>query len=350
MKQSAEHRKFGRLGILSGAVTAALFLTAAPVTSNEIFSIGTHPIGASYHGMGVGLAKVLSEKTKHRFIVKPYAGTNAWMPLLDSGEVQFASINGLDVAWAYAGEVGFDKPYRGFRLVVQGNLPIVTIGVRRDSGIEKLADLRGKRVASNYGGNQVISRYFDNYLYSAKMSWDDVKATPVPDIVSGMRALRESRVDAAFFGDPNNPASLEAHSAVGLRALDFADLSPEKIDQIPPSVMANLKKTLPSASIVKGRKGHGILDRDVSLVQVSIYFAANQKVSTDTVYEITKALFENDKELQPHHPWLRTWKAETMINEDPPAPYHEGAIRYFKEIGKWTPVLEANQKKLLEGS
>lgn len=341
-----------RLGQVFAAIPVCTLLIAGATNApaQEMLSIATMPIGSAYHGMGAGIAKVLTGATPHRFVVKPYAGTNAWMPVLEVGDIQLGAINGLDAAWAHRGESGYKAPVRKLRLIVLGNSPIVTFGVLRDSPIKSLADLKGKRVASGYGGSQVISRYLDNYLFSVNFTWNDVQPVPVPDYVSGMRALREGRTDAAFLSDPNTALPLEVDAAVGLRPLNFADMPPAKVNEIPKNVLDNLSKTLPSASPAIGHKGYGYLKEDATMLKVGIYLATSTDVDEKIIYDVTKALFEKDTELAQYHPWLKDWKAATMANEDPPAPYHEGAVRYLKETGRWTPKLEANQKRLLEGN
>ncbi len=74
---------------------------------------------------------------------------------------------------------------------------------------------------------------------------------------------------------------------------------------------------------------------------------ASAKLSADAAYEITKTLYENDKELWPLHMFLKEWTQKTMFEPNPPAPYHEGAVRFWKKKGLWTPEAEANQKRLL---
>src|SRR3990172_265578 len=59
---------------------------AAPVgTPKETnIAIGTHSVGGAYYASGSGLAKVISEHSTMKAVVKPHAGPNAWMPQLDN--------------------------------------------------------------------------------------------------------------------------------------------------------------------------------------------------------------------------------------------------------------------------
>ena len=66
----------------------------------------------------------------------------------------------------------------------------------------------------------------------------------------------------------------------------------------------------------------------------------------DVVYHFTKAFFENLKQFYPVHASAKEYTLKGSL-EDPTIPFHPGAIRYYKEVGMWTPELEATQKELL---
>lgn len=330
--------------------TAAPKAEAKPAASKDLpstIALGTSPTGAAYNSTATGVAKVASQFSPIKVIVKPTAGPNVWAPMLDSGEVHLGVGAGLDAGWAYTGGTGYDKAYKNIRVLLQGNQ--IVIGgfiVRADSDIKSIKDLKGKRVASEYGGNKLMHVHATVFLESVGLTWNDVTPVPVTDINNGQKALREGRVDACFGGSPNTATTLETDAAIGVRALNFGDIPPEEADKVPPDLVAKLRKHLPGEQVIKVKK-EGYLKSDATLYQHAIYLWASAKLSPDAAYEITKALYENDKELQPIYDWLKGWKQATMFNPDPPAPYHDGAIRFWKEKGLWTPEAEANQKKLL---
>jgi TRAP transporter TAXI family solute receptor len=60
---------------------------------------------------------------------------------------------------------------------------------------------------------------------------------------------------------------------------------------------------------------------------------ATSKTSSDTVYQVVKAVFDNFDEFKKLHPALAHLKPESMIKDGLSAPLHEGAVRYYKEKG-----------------
>lgn len=319
----------------------------APKDLPATVGMGTYAVGSTGYIVGTGLAKVVSEFSPIKVISQPTAGPNAFVPLMESGDLQLGLQTGNDVGWAYTGGTGYDKPYKSIRVLVRGHdIPTVPLVVRADSGIKSTKELRGKRVAGEYGGAKSILAVVTAGLEAGGLTWDDVNIIPVPDPTTANRSLQEGRLDACFGGNPGGAQYLEIDAAVPLHALNFGDLPPEQANNPPEELVATLKKHQPAASVYLQKK-EGYLKGDTTIIIYPYWFTATADLSEDAAYVITKVIYENDKELHPIHQLLSLWKQETMFDPYPNAPYHEGAIRFWKELGVWTPEAEENQKKLL---
>jgi len=63
---------------------------------------------------------------------------------------------------------------------------------------------------------------------------------------------------------------------------------------------------------------------------------ASSEMSEDTVYEITKAMFENIADLRAVHPAANQTEISFTLSASP-IPLHPGAIRYYEETGATIP-------------
>jgi TRAP transporter TAXI family solute receptor len=62
------------------------------------------------------------------------------------------------------------------------------------------------------------------------------------------------------------------------------------------------------------------------------YLATHEGMKEETVYQMTKAIFENLPDLAAAHAAARSIKLENAL-DGMPLPLHPGAARYFKEKG-----------------
>jgi TRAP-type uncharacterized transport system substrate-binding protein len=62
----------------------------------------------------------------------------------------------------------------------------------------------------------------------------------------------------------------------------------------------------------------------------------SSETSDDTIYAITKAMFDNIADLQAVHPAANQTTVELALTASP-IPLHLGAIRYYEEIGETVP-------------
>jgi uncharacterized protein len=228
---------------------------------SEVF-MGTHRPGTSYHAMGMGLAKVVSEALPMRVSVRPYTGPGAWLPIMERGDLEIGVVSLNDATWAFEGLPAFvPKPMKNVRLVARGNWleGVMGIIVRRTSPYQKITDMRGLRVTSGFGPNPISRALVEAWLDSVGMTWDDVRKVPVTGVTEAAKALQEGRADGAFGAVPFTAYVQALHAAVPIRALPYADASPEECTRIDPDKAA---KIIPASEVVAFARPDGEILKD----------------------------------------------------------------------------------------
>jgi len=310
--------------------------------------IGTLRPGTGYHSMGMGLSKVLSDKLPMRVSVRPYTGPSAWLPLMDRGRLEFGAISLNDVIWAFDGNPAFvAHRIKNVRLVARGNWleGVMGIIVRSDSPFNKISDLRGKRVTSDFGPNLIAGMLVEAWLDSAGMTWDDVKKVPVTGVVPSATALQEGRVDGAFGAVPYSGFIQALAASVPIRALPYADASPQECARI---AADKAEKIIPASEVVVfARKNAPVLKGAYCSIRHPSSLVAGASVPDEVTYQVVKTIWNNLDALAPLSPWLRGWSQKQMFWAKATVPYHPGAIRFFKEQGLWTAETEKRQQELL---
>jgi len=90
---------------------------------------------------------------------------------------------------------------------------------------------------------------------------------------------------------------------------------------------------------------------DTLLMASPINMVASTHMSDEAAYQILKAVWNNYDKYKDVHPWARLWThkkmTENLVNSV--APFHAGAVRFYKELGIWSDAAEKHQQKLLAG-
>jgi len=311
----------------------------------------TSPIGTSVNTIGNAIASVISLNSDVQISVQPVAGMNVWLPQIDLGQSGLGSDAAPEMVWAFEGKAdyGYKQPVKDIRMMVRGNYISVTgLVVRADSGIKSVADLKGKRVAGGYPA-AVFARVTTEAVLAANgMSMSDVKEVPVATIVAGMEALRDNRVDATFALVPSSPIMMETHNSVGLHALNLLDNTrPDEINTVPENVFNEISSRIPGSELTVV-KPEGYIANDTVAFKYPLYLVSSSQISEDAVYTMMDTLWNHYEDLHPIHPWLQEWTPEQFFDPHPTLPYHEGAVKFFKEKGLWNDDVEKIQQELLK--
>jgi len=311
-------------------------------------SIGTTPVGASINSVGNGIASVVSKNSDVRLTVKPFNGISGWGPSLDKGEIDLGSATAPEIAWAFKGEQGFNA-MKNIRLLVRGNyIPTSGFVVREDSGIKSNADLKGKRISSDYPGSASAVLLLEAVLAANGLSWDDVKKVPTTSLAAGMESLQNNRLDATYAMAPSTPVVQEVNNSVPLKSFSIIDgVKPVDIDSVKDDVIKEFTSRVPGTRLTVV-KPSGYIKEETVGVEYPLQVVSSAHLTDDTVYVLLETLWAHYKELQPIHAWLQTWTPEQMFDPNPTVPYHPGAVKFFKDKGLWTDEVDKIQEELLK--
>ncbi len=307
-------------------------------------TLGTNPPGTVFYTMASGLAKVVSEAGPFRMTLQPYTGTSTFLPLLNSGEIEFGIVNAVDMGLTYRGpsfKIGGRNPFPhspNVRLVMRGSPLMVGLLVRKDSPIHTVYDVKGRRMTGEYPAHLAVWFNMFGHLASAGYTWDDVKVVPVPAVNDGVDALVQGRADVTEHAI-NSAKIREADAAVGVRHVSI-DCSPEG--------QARLRRAVPGyyGRVVKAGQAAAVVE-DTCFIAYDIYLSAGKATADAAVEAALKAIWDHTDRLVPIHPLFKEWTRERAVDPDVTIPYHPGAVRFYKEKGVWTAAMEQAQQKLL---
>jgi TRAP transporter TAXI family solute receptor len=318
------------LGLVSGWAGAAVPRSA---------TLATHAVGSLYNALGTGLATVISRHTAMTVRVQPHAGPPAWLPAMDKGEMDMGILTSADAVLAYTGSAIYKRPFRNARILVVGGTLQLSFYVAKDSFMETVADLRGKRVPSDFPGIPIVRLSSTAALASAGLTQNDIVKVPVSDLIANAQAFMEGRADTAWFS-VGAPAVEEANARKGgVRFLSIIAT---------PEGLKRMADVYPGSypSVVKAGAATAVA-KDTTFLTNDIYLVAAKELSDEAGYEVVKVLWDFNAELGAAYPALRAWRRDRMVSKNATIPYHPGAVKFFQEKGIWPNDMQALQTKLL---
>jgi hypothetical protein len=290
-------------------------------------SIGTADTGGVYYIYGGGIAKVISAyipDTQATAEVTPGAVDNVKMLQNKSIDLAFTksdiasdSLKGIG-PFANTGKVQV-------RIIAATHADIAHVVVGATSGIDKLEDMKGKRISTSApgSGHELVAL---RLLEAANVSIQDIKRERV-SLSESVNAFKDRKIDGFFF-------------ATGLPAASMLDLSATPgITYKILDVQSYLKRISEKHGLVyidwvipKGT--YSKLENDVKTLAVPVVFVTTEDMDASLVYNITKTMFEKKAELVAVHKEARKLELKSAIAVSS-VPYHPGAIKYYKEQGVW---------------
>src|SRR5436190_107768 len=314
-----------------GFVIAALALSAALIAGAALgqglnIAIATGGTGGVYYPLGGGMANVLSKYVPGmQATARVTGGSVDNLKLIGPQQSEVALVM-VDAALdALKGEDKFNGSpveVRTLMVLYPNRMHVVTID---GTGIERMSDLKGKRVSTGSPGSATEVMAF-RLIEAAGLDKDaDLKRERL-GVAESVNAIKDGKIDAFFWvgGLPTAAVTDLANTPnTKVRLIDHGD-----------AVAAMNKKygnlyvqdTIPKETY----KG---MDADNHQATVMNILVTHESMDDKTAYNIVKTIFDRKDDIVAVHKEAANFKLESQKAAASPIPFHPGAVKYFAEKG-----------------
>ncbi|MFN4090687.1 MAG: TAXI family TRAP transporter solute-binding subunit, partial [Alphaproteobacteria bacterium] len=319
-----------RVGIWAAAsATTALVALGGTLGAAELprtLAVTAYDVGSS--GYSQAIAVGASFKNAYGVTLRVLPGKNdvsRTIPLRD-GKVDF-SFNGIGTYFSQEGVDVFGTRTWGpqnvrILLSAMGD-NCLTVFATTDSGVKTLADLKGKRIA-RVSGSPALNHNIFTHLRFGGLTWDDVTPVDVGGNNAAFDAILNNQADA-FFTTTNSGNILKTQNSP--RGVTFLPLPHDDEEG-----WKRLHEVGPYFSKHTCTESAGNLPAWEAATYPYPVINNYAHHSADTAYAVTKAMFEQAPNFIPAAPAATGYALDRQVF-DWVLPFHEGAIRYYKEIG-----------------
>ncbi len=332
------------LGICILLLIVLVFGTAKGIAADDwpksMIYVGSRAGSAAY-AAGVGISALISKYVGVKTVPEAGAAAKNAM-LLHKKEVHFSNVQSDTCYEAVRGLEQFKEFGKmNIRLMFTPSLTTpCSFIVRRDSGINSVNDLKGKKVMCINPSSPAFTKSADMSFEAVGMTRKDVKAMQFSGFAEAGPALQENRISACIHPHPS--------TGVGPFLQEFNTSVPARLLAAPWEKLEPLLKKYPYFSkAVLSAKDYGEITNSKDLITIGFkdLVVCRGDLPESLVFESMKAIFEHLNELYTYHPVTKSWTDEPLSS--PIVPFHAGAIKYYKEKKLWTKALEETQKRLL---
>jgi TRAP transporter TAXI family solute receptor len=318
-------RTTGRFVTCAIALAAAL-LAGAALAQQKTIAIATGGTGGVYYPLGGGLANILSKNLPgYQATAEVTGGSVDNLKLIGTGQSEVAFSMADAALDAFNGQDKFKSgkvAVRTLMVLYPNRMHVVTI---EGTGIQKMADLKGKRVSTGSPGSATEVMAFRVLEASGLDKDKDMKRERL-GAAESVNAIKDRKIDAFFWvgGLPTAAVTdLGATPGLKIKLIDHSDV----VDKM------NAKYGKLYVTDVIPAKTYPGQDADNNISTVWNILVTNDKMTDDIAYAIVKIIFDKKADLVAVHKEAENVDYKYQIKESSPVPWHPGALKYFAEKG-----------------
>lgn len=296
---------------------------SAPSGDPVYLNMGTGSSGGVFYTFGIGVGTLMGEKTNMQFTVEATKASVENLNLLNTGDIEVATVSFPSSLKAYKGAEPFSSPIDERVLFQMYDNPVHVI-VMADSPYYTMDDLKGKKISIGQPGSgnaQVCYAFLEGLL-----GWVDGEdyTGEYLTYTESVEAFKAGQIDAAIF-DTVNP-----HATI----IDLASWKPIRLIPVDPTVIDASDDPYGSEFFpvtIPGGTYNG-QDEDVVTVGHGNYMVCRADWDEELAYTFVKTVFENLDYMKNVHAAAERLTPELGCNGGG-VPIHPGALRYFEEVG-----------------
>ena len=315
------------IGLVSAGLAIAALLGGAAIAQQQLnIAIATGGTGGVYYPMGGGMANVLSKNLPGMQATARVTGgsvDNLKLIGTEQSEVAFSMVDAaLDALKGEDKFKGNPVEVRTLMVLYPNRMHVVTV---EGTGINKMSDLKGKRVSTGSPGSATEVMAF-RVIEAAGLDKDKDMTRERLGVAESTNAIKDRKIDAYFWvgGLPTAAVTdLGATPGTKIKLIDHSEV----VDKM------NAKYgSIYTAGIIPAKTYPG-QDTDNKISVVQNILVANAKMPDKTAYDIVKTLYEKRADVALAHGEARAIVLETQNKQNTTIPWHPGALKYFTEAG-----------------
>jgi TRAP transporter TAXI family solute receptor len=293
----------------------------------RVVNIVTAPPGGGWYIMGGVLASVINDEVPGvQAVAEASGGAEENVRLVGTGQSNLGFVISKTALQGYEGREPFGQPFTNLRMLL-GNLDVgqIHVVVLEGSALTDICQLKGRRVGVGPSGHGSLANLREIFSAGCGVTFDDI--TPIYlSYDQALSALGDGRLDASvIYVSPPIPAIAEFGATRKYRLLPLTETARDAVVARFPYYM---KTTIPATA-------YSGISQDVPVVGTSNGIMVEAGLPGDLVYQITKATFENIDRIRASYPTLANFSLDVAPTGGL-IPYHDGAIRYYRERGVWS--------------
>jgi uncharacterized protein len=226
---------------------------------------------------------------------------------------------------AYEGEDKFKGnkvPVRTLMVLYPNRMHVVSV---EGKGVNKLADMKGKRVSTGSPGSATEVMAF-RIIEAAGLDKDKDMKRERLGVAESVNALKDGKIDAFFWvgGLPTAAVTDLANTPnTKIKLIDHAE------------AVAGMNKKYGNLYVQDAipKDTYKGMEADNHQATVMNILVSHESMDEKTAYNIVKAIFDRKDDIVAVHKEAANFKLENQKASASPIPFHPGAVKYFAEKG-----------------
>ncbi len=322
-------------------VLASFTWAQAPKTKlPAVISMTAYDVGSSGYVQAGALADGLMKKLGVSIRIIP-AGNDISRTLPVKNRAVHFCLSGVGTySFAAEGLHDFATPEWGPQKIqaVWNVFPVggASLVTAKDAGIKTPYDLKGKRLFW-IPGSPAMNVTNTAFLAFANLTWNDIKKVEYPSYGAALKGIIEGTNDGGFSTGTGAALYELESSRRGVWWPEFPASDKEgwkRLQAVAPYLLPMRNYGAP------GMPPEGMQTMSYSYPMLLTYDWQDEEL----VYQVTKAVDEGFPLYKDKYPAMAFWARSKSIVVGIPSPFHNGTVRYLKEVGVWNQDFENWQK------